>query len=199
MNEPLCSSVGNSLEILKVVNLLKGEDKEDKLLEVVRVLGGNILSSVGLVSNFRQGYDCITKNLENGQAAEIFERMVSSLGGAANFLKKADSLLSKAPLVEDIYSFSEGYVNSIDSRSIGMGLLTLGGGRQKSNDIIDYSVGFESLLGIHDWVDSNTPLARIHARDANTLELAKSMILGAYHIDQKKLGKKPPTIVEKIG
>ena len=199
MNEPLCSSVGNSLEILKVVNVLKGEEKEEKLLEVVRALGGKILSSVGLVSNFEQGCNSIIKTLENGHAAEIFEKMVWSLGGSTNFLSKVDSLLLKAPLVKDIYSFSEGYVNSIDSRSIGLGVLALGGGRKKFNDKIDYSVGFESLLGIHDWVDSHTPLARIHARDAETLELGKSIILDAYHIDQKKLGKKNPTIIEQIG
>jgi thymidine phosphorylase len=35
MSEPLCSSVGNALEMIKVISILKGQAKEERLLEVV--------------------------------------------------------------------------------------------------------------------------------------------------------------------
>ena len=198
MNEPLCSSVGNSLEVLKVVNILKGYDKEEKLLNVVCTLGGNILAGIGLATSFEKGYALISKTFENGRSAEIFEKMVASLGGKSNFLSTTSCELPKAPLVRDIYPSSEGYVHSIDSRSIGMAGLELGGARRRANDIIDYAVGFENLLRIGDRVDNQSPLARIHARDEETLNLAQSMIVKAYNIIEKKMIEKKQTIIEHI-
>ncbi len=199
MTEPLCSSVGNSLEILKVVDVFRGDAKEERLMEVVYTLGGKILEKAGLASNFGDGLTLIKKTFESGQAAEKFEKMVASLGGNSNFLIKASHELPKAPLVQDIYVGVSGYVTFIDCRAIGTALLELGGARRRSHDLIDCAVGFKNLLGIGQWVDNQVPLARIHARDKKTLDLATSIIVGAYRIDLKKIGAQEPIILEHIG
>lgn len=199
MTEPLCSSVGNSLEILKVVDVFRGDAKEERLMEVVYTLGGKILEKAGLASNFGDGLTLIKKTFESGQAAEKFEKMVASLGGNFNFLTKASHELPEAPLVQDIYVGVSGYVTFIDCRAIGTALLELGGARRRSHDLIDCAVGFKNLLGIGQWVDNQVPLARIHARDKKTLDLATSIIVGAYRIDLKKIGTQEPIILEHIG
>ena len=125
--------------------------------------------------------------------------MVASLGGNSNFLIKASHELPKAPLVQDIYVGVSGYVTFIDCRAIGTALLELGGARRRSHDLIDCAVGFKNLLGIGQWVDNQVPLARIHARDKKTLDLATSIIVGAYRIDLKKIGAQEPIILEHIG
>ena len=198
MNEPLSSSVGNSLEVLKVVNILKGNAKEDRLLEVVCALGGTILSEVGLANNYSDGFDQIRKTFCKGQSAEIFEKMVFSLGGSSNFLSEVNGQLPKAPFVEDVHIVSEGYVTKVDTRAVGLGLLALGGARRRSDDRIDYAVGFENLVALEDWVDSQVPLTRIHARDEKSLEVAKSIIEKAYRIGERKMTRKNPTIIEQI-
>ena len=181
------------------MSVLIGEAKEDRLLKVVLELAGDILTRVGLVSDFNQGYELVKKTFENGRAAEIFEKMVFSLGGNINFLSNVDAHVSVAPIVEDIYSLSSGYISYIDSRSIGMAVIELGGARRRSDDIIDHTVGFENLLSVNDWVDNQVPLCRIHARDLRTLEVAKSIILKAYRIDKRKIGKINPVIIGQIG
>ena len=112
-------------------------------------LGGQILANAAIANNFEQGCRQIRKTFQNGRAAEVFERMVSSLGATNSFLTKVDTELPKSPLVKDIYSSSKGYVSFIDSRAIGLAVLELGGARRRSSDTIDYSVGFENLLAIH--------------------------------------------------
>lgn len=198
MNQPLCSNVGNSLEMQKAVDILKGNAKENRLLEVVSALGGKILWSVGLASSFKQGSNKIRNSFENGRSAELFERMISSLGGSNNFLNKSESELPSAPFVADVNSFSTGYIHSIDSRAIGISVLELGGARRRSTDIIDHAVGFENLLGVGDFIDSKLPLARIHARDEQSLALAKDRILRAYKIGEQKKGKENGVIIKQL-
>ena len=197
MNEPLCSSVGNALEMIKVISILKGQAKEERLLEVVCALGGKILSSTGLASSNLEGSDKIKSTFDSGSAAEIFEKMISALGGDKNFLTNITSLLPKASIVQDVFPLSKGYINSIDTRAIGLAVLELGGARRRAQDKIDYSVGFEHLLGIGDEVHKDVPLARIHARDNDTLELAKLKIRTAYKLGEPVTSQRPLIIEHK--
>ena len=195
MNEPLCSSVGNALEMIKVVSILNGQEKEKRLLEVVHALGGKILFASGLASSSMKGRNMIKNAIDSGSAAEIFEKMVSALGGDKNFITNCTSLLPKAPIVQDVFPWSKGHVNSIDTREIGLAVLELGGARRRPQDKIDYSVGFENLLGVGDEVDIDVPLARVHASDNDTLELAKFKIRKAYKISYSSTSHRP-TIIE---
>ena len=195
MNEPLCSSVGNALEIIKVVRILNGQEKEKRLLEVVCALGGKILFASGLASSSIKGRNMIKNAIGSGSAAEIFEKMVFALGGDKNFITNCTSLLPKAPIVQDVFPLSKGHVNSIDTREIGLAVLELGGARRRPQDKIDYSVGFENLLGVGDEVDIDVPLARVHASDNDTLELAKFKIRRAYKVSYSATSHRP-TIIE---
>ena len=197
MNEPLCSSVGNALEMTKVVRILNGQEKEKRLLEVVWALGGKILFASGLASSKIEGCNMIKNTLDGGSAAEIFEKMVFALGGDKNFLVNFTTLLPKAPIVQDIFPLSKGHINSVDTREIGLAVLELGGARRRPQDKIDYSVGFENLLGIGDQVDIDVPLARIHASNNDTLELAKFKIRSAYKISDLTTSQKPIIIEHK--
>ena len=67
-----------------------------------------------------------------------------------------------------------------------------------NDDRIDYAVGFENLVALEDWVDSQVPLTRIHARDEKSLEVAKSIIEKAYRIGERKMTRKNSTIIEQI-
>ncbi len=197
MNQPLCSSVGNSLEVLKVINLLKGDAKEERLMEVVCSLGGNLLALSGLANSVEQGSAQVRRKIENGESASIFEQMVFSLGGKANFLSRVNYDLPKAPIIEDLYSFSTGYVNAIDTRAIGMTILVLGGARRRSDDNIDYAVGLENVIKVQDWVNPKVPLARIHARDQRSLDLVKSVLPNAFSISPEILNDQRSAIIEQ--
>ena len=191
MNQPLCSSAGNALEVLRTVEVLIGSNTEPRLSEVVCALGGEILSSTGLSTSTVDGVRRIKNSLETGHAAEMFEKMIFALGGPQNFLAKRVTLLPQATIVQDIFGVNSGYIDYIDTRLIGMSLLELGGGRKRADDQLDLSVGFENILEIGSFVDKNTPLMRVHARSEESLEKIRPGLIEAFKVIEKPKDSQP--------
>jgi len=71
-------------------------------------------------------------------------------------------------------------VTAIDTRAIGVAVIGLGGGRRLASDAIDHRVGFTELAGKGAGVDSDKPLAIVHAKDAESAETASAAIRAAY-------------------
>jgi thymidine phosphorylase len=63
-----------------------------------------------------------------------------------------------------------------------MAVVTLGGGRQRSNDQLDYGVGCEQIIDLNAAVDKQTPLAMIYARDEDSWQVAAERIQAAITI-----------------
>ena len=59
-----------------------------------------------------------------------------------------DRHLTPAPIVRDVFAAGQGTIAAIDTREIGMAVVTLGGGRRLPTDTIDHTVGFDRLLGL---------------------------------------------------
>ncbi|MEE2773962.1 MAG: thymidine phosphorylase [Pseudomonadota bacterium] len=189
MNEPLASSVGNSLEVMNAVEFLSGKKRDQRLFNVVCSLGAELLVLMDLVENRSSGFAKIKNSFDSGSSAEIFSKMIAVLGGPSNFLDKASSILPRATIVEDVYAPQSGTVSAVDTRSLGISVVELGGGRRTVKDKIDYSVGFDNLLSIGDKADKNIPIGRIHANDWEKFEEAKSRMIRAYKIDDQKIKK----------
>jgi thymidine phosphorylase len=90
----------------------------------------------------------------------------------------------------------EGTIASIDTRALGLAVVTLGGGRTRAEDSIDHSVGLTELAGLGDEVGPSKALALVHARDEASAEAAVATVRTAY-----KLGNPPPRrlVYERIG
>ena len=111
--------------------------------------------------------------------------------------RSTQNYLEASPIVKDIFAGkdAEKYANnlSFDTRQIGLAVIELGGGRTRPQDDIDHAVGITNICG-RDWNGSD-PICQLHARDEESLEKAKSRILGA----MRKGGKTPKAIIEHIG
>ena len=172
--------------VSNVVKFLLGNYQEKRLSQVVYALGSTILHNAGLVSTLEEGEAKIKKAFYSGHAAEIFAKMIKSLGGPSDFLSNADKYLPRARLVEDVFPVDSGYITKIDTRSIGISMIELGGGRKSESDTIDHSVGFENFLAVGTYVDRFKPLVKIHAQDKDIMEKTKLVVKKAF-----KLGQEP--------
>jgi thymidine phosphorylase len=135
--------------------------------------------------------------LQSGRAAETFQRMVTALGGPADFVEEPVKHLPRAKIVRPALPVAGGAVTSVDTRSLGLAVVTLGGGRTRAEDSIDHTVGLTKLVGIGDEVGPDRPLALVHARDKNSADAAANAVRAAY-----KLGEPPKSrrlIYERIG
>ena len=182
MSEPLCSSVGNALEVSAAMDFLLGKEVDNRLWEVNCSLGGQLLEQSGKADSFSEGYQMISDAFEKGQAVKKFDEMVRSLGGPEQFSSSYTSDLPKAKFIEEIYHEKCGFVGSVDTKLLGTTLVKLGGGRARSKDVIDYSVGFDWLLGIGNYVSKDQPICRIHGNDAEMVKMAGNNVRTAYEL-----------------
>ena len=99
----------------------------------------------------------------SGAAAEKFGAMVTGLGGPADFVENMLKYLPAAPVVREVFAKTDGFVQAIETRNIGMAVIELGGGRRVASDTIDHSVGFSDLAGLGRMVDRDEPIGVVHA------------------------------------
>jgi len=180
MNEPLASAAGNGLEVRNAVDFLTGAHRDPRLRDVTLALCAEAALMTGKAATLDAARSLVDGVLDSGRAAEHFARMVTALGGPADFIDDMDRYLAPAPIVRDILAAEQGTVAEIDTRGVGMAVVALGGGRTMPTDSIDHRVGFDRLLGLGAKVDAGTPIARIHAADEASAADAEARLRAAY-------------------
>ncbi|MEI2627052.1 thymidine phosphorylase [Erwinia aphidicola] len=163
MNQVLASSAGNALEVREAVQFLTGAYRNPRLLEVTMALCSEMLISGGLAATAQEAQAKLQAVLDNGRAAEIFGRMVAAQKGPLDFIERMDHYLPAPMLSKAVYADRPGIVGAMDTRALGMAVVSMGGGRRRASDSIDYSVGFSEMAQLGDSVDTQRPLAVIHA------------------------------------
>ena len=89
----------------------------------------------------------------------------------------------KVKYLKEIHAQSDGYIVSIDSKKIGEALVALGGGRNKKEDKIDYSVGFEFAKKVGDKVKEGDTILTVLYNDKQKFNEAFEYIEDAIYID----------------
>jgi len=196
MNEPLASAAGNALEVQNAVDFLTGAQRDPRLEVVVLALASEMLVLGGLTGDAGGAAEAARAALAGGGAAERFQAMVSVLGGPADFLQRPVDYLPKAPVIRPVVSDRAGTISAIDTRSVGLAVVALGGGRTRPQDTIDHAVGFAGLAGIGADIGSNQPLAMVHARTEDAAERAAQALRAAYQLDGTQSER--PVIIERI-
>lgn len=176
MEQVLASTAGNAIEVREAVQYLTGEYVNPRLHETNMELCAEMLLLGGLAADIEEGRGNLQAVLDNGKAAEVFGRMVSALGGPADFVENYDNYLEKAEIVRPVYAPSSGIVQSMDTRALGMAVVRMGGGRRRASDNIDYAVGLSDMIPLGEEASADKPLAMVHVRnDAQFAEAEKSI------------------------
>ncbi|HDM8153304.1 TPA: thymidine phosphorylase [Vibrio harveyi] len=179
MNQVLASSAGNAVEVREAVRFLTGEYRNPRLLEVTMASCAEMLVLGKLAENTEDARAKLMEALDNGKAAECFGKMVAGLGGPADFVENYDNYLEKAEIIKPVYATETGVVSAMDTRAIGMAVVSMGGGRRVAADEIDYAVGFDNFIRLGEVADSDKPLAVIHARTEEQWEEAAKALRSA--------------------
>lgn len=192
MNQVLASSAGNAVEVREAVRYLAGEYRNPRIHEVTMALCAEMLISAGLASDERDARAKLQAVLDNGKAAEIFGRMVTGLGGPADFMERYDAYLPKAAIVRPVFAANSGFVTAMDTRELGLAVVAMGGGRRSAGDKLDYAVGLTDFIRLGQGVDADKPIAMIHAQTEEQYAQAASMVQAAVRIG----GERPEALPE---
>ncbi|WP_394204802.1 thymidine phosphorylase [Shewanella waksmanii] len=191
MNQVLASCAGNAVEVKEAIDFLTGRYRNPRLYAVTMGLCAEMLVLGGIAANEAQARAKLNQVLDNGKAAEIFGKMIAGLGGPADFIESYDKFLPKSSIIRPVYADRTGFAASMDTRELGLAVVTLGGGRRKPGDALDYSVGLTQMVALGDEVTPDKPIAMIHAQSEDAFEEAASAVKAAIHIDDAKPEQTP--------
>ena len=163
MDRPLGRACGNALEVEEAIAALKGEGPPD-LMSVTYALGAEMLVLAGFADHIDAARRELEKAIGTGRAAERFQKIIEAQGGNPAVVDDP-AVLPQAAECEIFAALRRGFVARIEPRTIGRGIIQMGGGRTKLDDVTDPSVGFVITARPGDWVEAGEPLATVFARD----------------------------------
>lgn len=160
MNKPLGKRVGNNLEIIEVIDFLKGnyKDYDDLYDEINHIVYELILNIENVEYSFVK--EKIKNVLDSGDAFEMFLKFVHNQGGDISYIENINKF-DKAKFETEILADASGYLSSYKLKDIAKTLNELGAGRLKKEDKIDYTVGLINEKNIGDKIDKGDLLFTI--------------------------------------
>ncbi len=182
MSQPLGCAVGNRLEILEALDILKGRGRED-VTHFICQLAQLMLRLAGI----EQSLEVIHEQLTNGEALAKFEAMVVAQGGSLEDLYRQPEVKN----IITVKAHEEGYIFDLPAKELGLFAMKLGAGRSVKTDDLDYETGilFEKKVG--DWVNKGEVIAEIYANQnlgkKELSEFEKNVKIGSKQIRRKEI------------
>ncbi|MBQ7005668.1 MAG: thymidine phosphorylase [Clostridia bacterium] len=194
MDTPLGKNIGNSLEVIEAVEVLKNGESSD-LREVSLVLAGNIIALAEGISA-DEGIKKATAQLESGAAYEKFREFISAQGGDLRQID--DPSLFKQPLYSsDVLCAEDGFIGSMNAEMIGSASVILGAGRVKKDDPIDHSAGIILHRKTGDRVLKGEKIATLYTDSKESFDSAEKLIRQSITVTSEKI-ERPPLIYKVI-
>ena len=176
MDIPLGRCVGNALEVMEAVEILRGEGCPD-LREVCLTLSANMLS---LVHGWTVEESLVkaTEALASGLAFETMKKWVAAQGGDAAVLEDFSQFKQPA-ITREILAEADGWMTAMDAQKVGEASALLGAGRARKEDAIDPSAGIRLLKKTGDYAKQGEPIAVLYTDKAESLDAAEQVLRSA--------------------
>jgi pyrimidine-nucleoside phosphorylase len=163
MDQPLGNYIGNTLEVIEAIDVLKGQAGGD-LLEVSMVLGAEMLLAAKAAPDLVRARRMLGQALAGGAGLARFAGLVKSQGGDPRIIDNPE-LLPQPACRQTWQAPQGGYLAAIDTAQLGRLFVELGGGRKAKTDPIDYTAGMILLARLGQLVCKGDPLVHIQAAD----------------------------------
>ena len=182
MNRPLGTAVGNTLEVIEAVKVLRGASKGD-LYDVCVALATEMTMLFANIPHAEAEARVIAA-IESGEAFRKMQQWVTAQGGDAAWLENA-KYGDGAALAVPVVSPADGYITFMDTEAIGTAAVILGAGRSKKEDEIDDGAGILVCKKTGDAVKKGKILATLYTNDAAAVEPAAKRYLDALTVGPK--------------
>lgn len=179
MESPLGRTVGNRLEVEEAWQVLGGEGPDD-VREVTLTLAGALLALSDLGVDEAEGRRRAAAALDDGRAAEHFERWCFVQGGRwkpgeFHRLAAREARASRA-----------GYLTAVDAMAVGQAAQIAGAGRQRIDDTVDPAAGVLLERAVGDQVEAGDALAAVFSRDSARRAQASEVLDRAFTVGDER-------------
>ena len=194
MSQPLGSAAGNWIELMEVMELLRGKrtaESED-LRELSLTLAGWMIHLGGEAGTPKVGYRRAEAALADGSALKHFLAMVKAQGGDVSVFDGPIGFHAPGAMVV-VPAWERGFVAAMDTTALGWAVQRTGAGREKAGAPVDAHAGivFHARRGA--FVERGQPMATVYATDAGMLREPVEILKRAI-----KFAKTPPEPVELV-
>jgi pyrimidine-nucleoside phosphorylase len=197
MSQPLGRTVGNSLEILECIEILRGE--RNAMSEDLRALSLELSAWMfylgGRTANVDDGRSLSEEMLTSDKALDRFKKMLRLQGGGDISVVDKPTRLPKADHQVAFKAERDGFISEVQCEQVGIASLLLGGGRSKKEDVLDHAVGLEIHKKVGDAVKTGDVICTVHYNADIRLGESLELLKAAYTISQTQT--KPPALIKR--
>jgi len=199
MDQPLGKMIGNALEVVEVIEVLRGGGPED-LRELCLHLSGWMLHLGGVSKTVAEGTQISSNLISSGKALERFRQMIELQGGDPRVLD-APERLPQAKQTMQVRSSKAGVISSMQCEKIGTACVILGGGRERKEDSVDPAVGIVLHKKVGDKVEPEEAMATIYYNSGTRSEQAGRLLKESIQIGEAAPAKRPliHRVIQKSG
>ena len=184
MDQPLGQYIGNSLEVIEAIEVLKGNVTGD-LLTISLTLGAHMLLLAETVKTEEEGKALLLENIKNGKGLAKFKELLIQQGGNPAVLEDYRILpLSKEK--QELRAEKDGYLFSMHTAQIGRASQETGAGRSFKEQPLDFGAGIILKKRIGDTVKKGELLAEIYSSSPEKCLSAKEILKNAMTIQAEK-------------
>jgi pyrimidine-nucleoside phosphorylase len=197
MDQPLGNKIGNALEVIEVVEVLRGGGPED-LRVLCLELAAWMLHLGGVAKTVETGKQLSAELISSGRALEKFRQMVELQGGDVRVIEETKRL-PQARHTLRVSSATAGYITAMQCEQIGTACVILGGGRERKEDSVDPAVGIVLHKKVGDRVAAGEPLATIYYNSEPHAARARQLIEASCLVTKEPPSTRRPLIHRVIG
>jgi pyrimidine-nucleoside phosphorylase len=173
MDAPLGRAVGNALEVVECLEVLKGRGPAD-LIEICVELTARMLV-LGRIAADRPDAERRTRAaIASGAGLEKFRKIVETQGGDPRVVDDYARLPS-VPGRHVVKAPRSGFLTALDAELVGRASVALGAGRNRVEDAVDPAVGIMVLAVPGDAVRAGDGVLELHCRDDARLAEAAAL------------------------
>ena len=192
MDLPLGHAIGNSLEVIEAISVLKNETAGD-LKEICLALAANMLALSFKISH-EEAYDKALNALESGLAYSKFKQWIAYQGGNVAWAENT-GLFPKASIIYEVKAPHSGWISKMNTASIGNVSSLLGAGRVTKTDVIDFSAGIKLNKKTGDHVEAGETLCTLYTNKESIIKQAEELYLSSLTFSDTEVPK--PVLVYK--
>jgi pyrimidine-nucleoside phosphorylase len=192
MDTPLGRTVGNALEVIESIEVLKGQGPSD--LEAISLaLAARMLVLAGAAPNDSGALEGVRHAITSGQALDRFRKIIETQGGDPKVVDDYGRLPA-APERSTIAASRSGYINCIDAELVGRASVILGAGRDRVEDDVDPAVGIVLEAQPGDAIRAGDPVLALHYRTIDRRDAARALAERAVVIDDAPPPRRPQIV-----
>ena len=188
MDTPLGTAIGNSLEVIEAIEVLRGRGPED--LRAVCTELATAMVRLALGKTEKEAREAVANAISSGRALETLKVWIGTQGGDSSYIDDTEKF-RKSSFTYNVCAKEDGFIRSVNAEAVGIASVMLGAGRAAKEDPIDHAAGILLYAKPAKAVKRGDVLATLLTDKESAIKEAESAVLAAIKIGDKLPEEKP--------